>query len=597
MMASRLLILRPTRRRFTLKSHWMLLLIALSSPLSIRAIPFSTVFRRTASLLKRPLFGMHQYDERIPWFLRKSPTSIAETVYSLLGGFATDSGRRHCKFSLSSALYEETISKTKQSEHVHHVHHSPESVHLQLGSAAAILPSYLHQQTDKKNDKHHHDNNDNKKKDTLSSHTSLLHTYNDTRHNITLSGFNVSKRKFSAFLNHTLATNPLYSGCIFNASYITTKNIVVDSMETRHELRNLWKQQRLLTDRTEILAIYKSDDQRDDVGVTQKRGGFSDLLHIYADRLSAIIQDEDEEECHKRELSSETMSTPILEILHGGGLLGWLQREYGKEETNKLLFENIQNMSTSEQYQVFQHFLEWFRLRFPYYYDKCDACGASAKDDVDIECIQDDGNDDTKTEHDEEQEGTFLGYIYPTDEELRGKASRTEIYQCHKCGSFTRFPRYNAASFVIHHERGRCGEYSMLLYRILRATGHTCRWIVDWADHVWAEVLLGDKWIHLDPCEAAVDKPLLYEEWGKQQTYIVAFHAPLANNAGSFDKCIVHSEKGTSVPVIEDVTLRYTSCNAEELQKRRDESNEELQDFVDQTIVELQEKLARVLNK
>jgi hypothetical protein len=114
---------------------------------------------------------------------------------------------------------------------------------------------------------------------------------------------------------------------------------------------------------------------------------------------------------------------------------------------------------------------------------------------------------------------------------------------------------------------------------------------------VWAEVLLGDKWIHLDPCEAAVDKPLLYEEWGKQQTYIVAFHAPLANNAGSFDKCIVHSEKGTSVPVIEDVTLRYTSCNAEELQKRRDESNEELQGFVDQTIVELQEKLARVLNK
>jgi hypothetical protein len=37
------------------------------------------------------------------------------------------------------------------------------------------------------------------------------------------------------------------------------------------------------------------------------------------------IQDEDEEEkCHKQELSSKTMSTPILEILHGG-LLGWLQ--------------------------------------------------------------------------------------------------------------------------------------------------------------------------------------------------------------------------------------------------------------------------------
>jgi hypothetical protein len=84
----------------------------------------------------------------------------------------------------------------------------------------------------------------------------------------------------------------------------------------------------------------------------------------------------------------------------------------------------------------------------------------------------------------------------------------------------------------------------------------------DWADHVGVEVLMGDKWMHLDPCEAAVDKPLLYEEWGKQQMYIVAFHAQLTNNDVSFDKCIVHGKKGTSIPLIKDITLRYTSCNA-----------------------------------
>lgn len=30
-------------------------------------------------------------------------------------------------------------------------------------------------------------------------------------------------------------------------------------------------------------------------------------------------------------------------------------------------------------------------------------------------------------------------------------------------------------------------------------------------------------WVHLDPCEAAVDEPLLYQSWGKNQTYILAF--------------------------------------------------------------------------
>ena len=30
------------------------------------------------------------------------------------------------------------------------------------------------------------------------------------------------------------------------------------------------------------------------------------------------------------------------------------------------------------------------------------------------------------------------------------------------------------------------------------------------------------RWVHLDPCEAAVDEPLIYSGWGKQHTYIVA---------------------------------------------------------------------------
>jgi len=66
------------------------------------------------------------------------------------------------------------------------------------------------------------------------------------------------------------------------------------------------------------------------------------------------------------------------------------------------------------------------------------------------------------------------------------------MYLCGTCGSLTRFPRYNAAAPVLARRRGRCGEYDMLLFRTLRALGHRCRWVLDWGDHVWAEVWLED---------------------------------------------------------------------------------------------------------
>ena len=96
---------------------------------------------------------------------------------------------------------------------------------------------------------------------------------------------------------------------------------------------------------------------------------------------------------------------------------------------------------------------------------------------------------DEDDEDDDDDQSTFLGYIYTDEYEAVGKASRTELYHCHKCRSFTRFPRYNSAFDIIQSRRGRCGEYSLLLYRFLRALNHDARWVVDWADHVWAEVL------------------------------------------------------------------------------------------------------------
>ncbi|CAM9473536.1 unnamed protein product [Laminaria digitata] len=61
------------------------------------------------------------------------------------------------------------------------------------------------------------------------------------------------------------------------------------------------------------------------------------------------------------------------------------------------------------------------------------------------------------------------------------------------------------------------------MLRLLEALGFVCRWVVDWSDHVWVEARVAGRWVHVDPCEAAVDEPLLYESWGKKQTYIIAF--------------------------------------------------------------------------
>jgi len=144
-------------------------------------------------------------------------------------------------------------------------------------------------------------------------------------------------------------------------------------------------------------------------------------------------------------------------------------------------------------------------------------------------------------------EGSFLGYCYPEMDELGGKAARTEIFHFHSCNGYTRFPRYNAVKQIVENrDRGRCGEYSILLYRILRSLGHKARWVVDWADHVWAECRIG----------------------GRGSLGLLG-----KDRIGMSNRVLAAKVSDLSpFPFVEDVTLRYTSdANATSSSRRRDE--------------------------
>ena len=105
-------------------------------------------------------------------------------------------------------------------------------------------------------------------------------------------------------------------------------------------------------------------------------------------------------------------------------------------------------------------------------------------------------------------------------------------------------------------------------------------------------------------CEAAVDNPLLYKSWGKNQTYIVAFHDPFYSTNSS-DKVL--NRMGHAIPLdnaynaitrrfppVEDITRQYTSDEIHVIDERRGISEEPVAEAIDavpSSMVQLLKKL------
>ncbi|XGW17039.1 hypothetical protein V3C99_002009 [Haemonchus contortus] len=169
--------------------------------------------------------------------------------------------------------------------------------------------------------------------------------------------------------------------------------------------------------------------------------------------------------------------------------------------------DDLRQQATDEhgvlnRFQLAKGLLDWFKNDFFSWCDSpvCESCGYQTMKGAGLK-------------------GT------PTIEERESGADRVEIYNC-SCGQEVRFPRYNDPAKLLETRKGRCGEWANCFGLMASAMDFDVRFIYDVTDHVWIELWIPefDNWVHCDPCENAIDKPLLYEKgWGKNLSYVIAF--------------------------------------------------------------------------
>ena len=181
------------------------------------------------------------------------------------------------------------------------------------------------------------------------------------------------------------------------------------------------------------------------------------------------------------------------------------------------LLEEEQDQKLTKRRALLECLVAWFKQEFFSWVDapQCDYCmGATS----------------------------LVKVVEPSTEDARYQCSRTEMYICQICRNMTAFPRFNDPSKLLETRKGRCGEFSNCFGLCCRAMQFRVRLVNDFKDHVWNEVEVDGTWLHVDPCEGMVDKPLLYEQgWGK-----------------AMDLCI-----GIDVHSVVDVTKRYCKAHCD----------------------------------
>lgn len=87
---------------------------------------------------------------------------------------------------------------------------------------------------------------------------------------------------------------------------------------------------------------------------------------------------------------------------------------------------------------------------------------------------------------------------------------------------------------IILQTKGRCGEFALLFNGLVLANKYKSRIVIDCSelkdnsrsaagDHVWNEILVNEKWLHVDPTDRRIDQPGMYiREWNKDVNAVFA---------------------------------------------------------------------------
>ena len=95
-------------------------------------------------------------------------------------------------------------------------------------------------------------------------------------------------------------------------------------------------------------------------------------------------------------------------------------------------------------------------------------------------------------------------------------------------------PRAELPIDIILQTKGRCGEFALLYNGLVLVNKYKSRIVIDCSelrdnskraagDHVWNEILINERWMHVDPTDKRIDQPWMYaKEWGKDVNMVFA---------------------------------------------------------------------------